>query len=370
MKMRKISIIIILLSAVFFIYSPYIRPEQKTTPSDLHEAIYYKKLPDGKVQCLLDPFECVLAEGQRGRCRTRINKNGKLYSMVYGKAAAVHIDPIEKKPLFHVLPSAKAFSIATAGCNMGCLFCQNWQLSQATPEEVPYYNLSPQEVVDSAVKSGCETIAYTYSEPIIFYEYMLDTAKIAHQKGIKNLMVTAGFINPVPLRELCKYIDAAHVDLKGFSKEYYKNVVFGDLDTVLRTIKIMKEEGVWVEIVNLVVPTLNDDPKMIREMCVWIRENLGTEVPLHFSRFYPMYKLKNLPPTPIKTLEEAKLIAESEGLKYVYIGNVAGHPGENTYCPSCKKLLIKRIGYEILENNINQGNCKFCNRKIPGIWKK
>jgi pyruvate formate lyase activating enzyme len=342
----------------------------KTSDLSLHEAMYYQKLPGKRVKCLLDPLECELAEFERGICRVKVNIGGELKSLVYGKAASVHIDPIEKKPLFHVLPGTATFSIATAGCNLGCTFCQNWQLSQSNPEDIPHYNLSPQEVVNLAIQNRCDSIAYTYSEPVIFYEYMLDTAKLAKEKGLKNLMITAAYINPEPLRELCKYIDAANVDLKGFSEEYYRQVVFGDLETVLNSLKIMQEEGVWIEITNLIVPTLNDDPGLIRQMCVWIRKNLGSDVPLHFSRFHPMYKLKNLPSTPVKTLEEAKRIALEEGLHYVYIGNVYGHFGENTVCPIEGRVLVNRIGYNVIEYNIVEGRCKFCGEKVPGIWQK
>lgn len=341
----------------------------KESDLSLHEAMYYKKLPGRKVKCLLDPLECELAEFERGICRVKVNIGGELKSLVYGKIASVHVDPIEKKPLFHVLPGSRSFSIATAGCNLGCVFCQNWELSQANPEDIPHYNLSPQEVVELAVRNNCNTIAYTYSEPIIFYEYMLDIAKLARKRGLKNIMITAGYINPEPLRELAKFIDAANVDLKGFSDEYYRQTIFGDLDTVLATLKIMREEGVWIEITNLIEPTLNDDPQLIRQMCAWIRENLGPDVPIHFLRFYPMYKLKNLPATSVNTLEEARRIAQEEGLHYVYIGNVYGHPGENTLCPKDKKTLVVRVGYNIVENNIVDGKCKFCGEKISGIWR-
>lgn len=355
---------------ISLIYRPKISLKKiKVAGLSLHDALYYKKMPGNKVKCLIDPLECELGEFERGLCRVKVNIGGELKTLVYGKIASMHIDPVEKKPLFHVLPGAQSFSFATAGCNLGCVFCQNWELSQANPEDIPHYNLSPEEIVELALKNKCATIAYTYSEPIIFYEYMLDTAKLARKRGLKNLMVTAGYINPEPLRELCKYIDAANVDLKGFSDEYYRQIVFGDLDTVLQTLKIMQEEKVWIEITNLIEPTLNDNLENIRQMCVWIRENLGVDVPLHFSRFYPMYKLKNLPPTPVKTLEEARRIAQEEGLQYVYIGNVYGHSAENTLCPKDKKTLVVRVGHNIIENNLAGGRCKFCGEEIAGIWK-
>jgi len=299
----------------------------------------------------------------------RENRDGILYTLVYSKPCAVHIDPIEKKPLFHVLPGSSAYSIATAGCNLRCKFCQNWQISQALPEDVESYDMAPQEVVDKAKKAGAKAIAYTYTEPTIFYEYMLDTAKIAKKEGILNVMHSAGHINEAPLKELCKYLDAANIDLKGFSQDFYGQMSLGNLDSVLQTLKILKEEGVWVEITNLVLPGFNDDPELIKRMCVWIKDNLGPNTPLHFSRFWPMYKLTNLSPTPVETLEKAKQIANDAGLKYVYIGNIPGSSAESTFCPVCRKLLIGRSGYTITENNIKNGKCKFCNAEIPGIWK-
>jgi len=311
----------------------------------------------------------VLRPGERGRCRARENRKGELVTLVHGLPCAVHIDPIEKKPLFHFLPSTNVFSIATAGCNLRCKFCQNWQISQVPPEETYNYNLSPEELVRIAKEKKCPSIAYTYTEPVIFYEYMLDAAKLAKEAGIKNTMHSNGYINPEPLKELCKYLDAANIDLKGFTEEYYQEVCEGHLASVLQTLKTLKEEGVWLEITNLIVPTKNDDPETIRKMCIWIRDSLGTDVPIHFSRFWPMYKLKNLPPTPIETLEKARKIAMDVGLHHVYIGNIPGHAAENTYCPKCGKVLIKRIGYHILKNNIVNGKCKFCGQAIPGVWK-
>jgi pyruvate formate lyase activating enzyme len=333
------------------------------------EAMYYKQMEDSVVQCQLCPNLCILPDLARGKCGVRINIEGKLYSLVYGKPVAVHIDPIEKKPLSHFLPGTRVLSIATAGCNLGCIFCQNWQISQVKPEEADHYNLSPLQVVALAATYECPSIAYTYTEPTIFYEYMLDTAILAKSAGIKNVMHSCGYINPEPLKRLLKYMDAANVDLKGFSEEYYEEMCFGRLEPVLTTIKTVKEEGVWLEITNLIVPGKNDDPKMIRTMCKWIRKELGPDVPLYFGAFHPNYKLKGVPPTPIKTLEMAHKIAREEGLNYVYIGNVYGHMTEHTYCPKCGKIVIKRAGYTILENNLKHGKCKFCGEKIPGVWK-
>jgi len=334
-----------------------------------YEAKFYKKIDEKTVQCELCPNRCKLLNGQRGFCRAREPKNGRFYSLVYGQVCAVHIDPIEKKPLFHFLPGTSIFSIATAGCNFRCKFCQNWQISQFPPEETYNIELPPQEVVTQAIKSNCPSIAYTYTEPSIFYEYMLDTARLTKIKGIKNMYHSNGSLNPQPVEELSLYLDAANIDLKGFNQEFYTKVCAGYLETVLETLKILKRNGVWLEITNLVIPTLNDDTKEIKQMCLWINENLSDDTPLHFSRFWPHYKLTTLHPTPVQTLEKARAIALDCGLKFVYIGNVPGHPGENTYCPDCKKILIQRRGFTVLENNLTSGgNCKFCNHSISGVW--
>jgi len=293
---------------------------------------------------------------------------GKLYTLVYELACTVHVDPIEKKPLYHMLPGTMAYSIATAGCNLRCKFCQNWQISQRPPEKTNNIELSCKNVVAKAKEQGCHSIAYTYSEPNIFYEYAIDTAKLAKKEGIKNIFVTAGFINAEPLNELCNYLDAANVDLKGFDKKYLRDICAQELGPLLEALLIYKKRGVLLEITNLVVPTLNDDMKTIKKMCIWIKENLGKETPLHFSRFWPMHKLKNLYPTPLETLIEARNTAMESGLKYVYIGNIPHRTSNNTYCPNCKKLLIERKGYLVIQNNIVNSRCKYCSEKISGIW--
>jgi len=332
------------------------------------EAMYYRKIDGQTVQCELCPHRCLLMNGMRGICRVRQVEKGILYTLVYGNPCSYHIDPIEKKPVYHMLPATSVFSIATAGCNLRCKFCQNWTISQRPPEETENVEMMPQQVVQRALKNNCSSIAYTYSEPTVFYEYMLDTAKLAREKGLKNIMVTAAFINEEPLRELCKYIDAANVDLKGFDRRYLREVCGEELQPLLNALKIFREEGVWLEITNLIVPTLNDDMETIGKMCAWIKDNLGEDTPLHFSRFTPMYKLKNLYLTPVSTLEKAKEVAKEAGLKYVYIGNVPGHPAESTYCPDCGALLIERLGYSIKQNNIVGGRCPTCGRPIAGIW--
>jgi pyruvate formate lyase activating enzyme len=331
------------------------------------EAYHYIKLGNN-VQCLICPNQCILEENDRSICRVKVNKNGKLYTLAYGNPCAVHVDPIEKKPLFHFLPGTKAFSIATAGCNFRCLNCQNWQISQSKPEETRNVELFPKDVVHGAINTGSKSIAYTYSEPIAFYEYMYDTAKIAKSKGIKNLWITNGYINKEALLDLCKYLDAANVDLKSFKEEIYNKLNSGRLQPVLNTLKTLKNQKVWFEITNLIVPTYTDDFDMIREMCKWIVNNLGPDYPVHFSRFMPMYKLTYLPPTPIGTLEKAIKIAQEEGIKFAYIGNVPGHKAENTYCPKCGKIVIDRTGYKINEYNIENNACKFCGEKIVGVW--
>ncbi len=298
----------------------------------------------------------------------RINLDGKLQTLVYGNPCAVHIDPIEKKPVFHMLPGSMSFSIATAGCNLHCLYCQNWEISQSNPEDTVNMDMSPEQVVRGAIENKCRTIACTYSEPIIFFEYAADIAKIARENNILNIWVTAGYINQKPLEEACAFLDGIKVDFKGITEDFYQNVTRGSIGPVMNAIKLIKEKGIWLEIVNLIVPTYNDTKEDFSRMCDWITENLGPDVPVHFSRFWPTYRLKNLPPTPEESLILARNIAMSKGIKYVYIGNIPEHEGNNTYCPVCKKLLIERLGYTVTQNYISGGNCKFCSTKIPGRW--
>jgi len=300
----------------------------------------------------------------------RENDNGTYYSLVYGKACAVHVDPIEKKPLFHFLPGEKALSIAAAGCNVNCKFCQNWEISQVRPEQITHIDLPPDQVVKSAQKYDCPIIAYTYSEPIVFYEYMVDTSIAAREKKQKTVVITGGHINPEPLRELIQVVDAIKIDLKGFSQDFYSRYVRGELQPVLDAIKIIADSNIWQEIVYLVIPTLNDDSKTLRQMCRWLVDTAGSDTPLHFSRFHPYYLLKNLPPTPISTLEKAADIATEAGLKYVYIGNVPGHKSENTYCPECHNIVVTRHRYQIIKIDLVQGKCRTCYTPIPGIWSQ
>ena len=320
------------------------------------------------VQCQICPNRCLLEPGDRSVCRSKVNIGGKLYSMAYGNPCSVHVDPIEKKPLNHFYPTSLIFSIATAGCNFRCLNCQNWEISQKKPGEVRHIQLFPKDVVEKAKKRNIPSIAYTYSEPISFYEYMYDTAKLARAGGLKNVLVSNGYINRNPLINLCRYLDGANVNLKSFDDSIYRSLNGGTLQPVLDTFKTMHREGVWFEITTLVVPTYVDKPEMIKRMCAWILKELGPNYPLHFLRFFPRYKLTRLPATPIATLEELRGIALKEGIRYVYLGNVPGHEGTQTYCHNCHKILIGRKGYLITKFNLRDGRCKFCGTPIPGRW--
>jgi pyruvate formate lyase activating enzyme len=340
--------------------------EQKE--ASLKEAMFYRRLRNENVQCEICPRRCIIPDGGRSFCRNKENRGGKFYTLVYAKPCTVNITRPENAPLYHFVPGHKRLALATVGCNFRCKYCQNWQISQARIEEREYYELPPEEVVELALREGAKSISFTYTEPIAFYEYVYDISKLARERGLMTSIVSNGFINPEPLRELLKVMDAVKIDLKGFTDEFYHEIPSAELEPVLTSLRIVREEGVYLEIVNLVVPPFNDDPEVIREMCRWIVENLGDDVPLHFTRFFPNYKLTHLPPTPVRTLEMARKIARDVGLKYVYIGNVPGHDGNNTYCPGCGELLVLRLGFAVLENNVVDGRCKFCGERIPGIW--
>ncbi len=348
--------------------TPYHRSRLPEKPGRFSkEAMYQVQTPRG-VRCLKCPNECTIQEGSSGNCGNRKNFGGKLYSIAYGNPCAVHIDPVEKKPLMHFHPASLAYSIATAGCNLTCLNCQNWTISQTTPEKTQNADLMPDRVVSEAANNQCKSIAYTYSEPITFFEYVYDTAKLARIKGIYNIMVSNGYINETPLHDLARYLDAANINLKSFSDEIYMKLNGGKLEPVLNSLKIYKEMNVWLEITNLVIPGWTDDFTMIARMCDWLFQNGFTDSPLHFIRFHPEYRLTQVPPTPLSTLDKARDIALKAGLKYVYIGNVANTPAENTYCPKCGKIVVERKGYRILQNAIASGKCKYCGQAIPGRW--
>lgn len=331
------------------------------------EALFYRKVGEG-LECQKCPNGCILMPGDTGICRSRVNHDGKMYSIAYGNPCAVHIDPIEKKPFFHFLPSTRAFSVAVAGCTLSCLNCQNWEISQFSPKETRNYDLMPDRTLEECLKSGAESIAYTYSEPTTFYEYAYDTAVLARKKKIRNVWKSNGYINEQPLRHLCKVMDAANIDLKSFDESIYRKLNGGHVEPVLRSLKIFKEEGVWLEITNLIIPTWTDDLKMIKRMCDWLVKSGLHDCPMHFSRFNPLYKLTQLPATPVSTLDRAREIALKSGLQYVYIGNVPGHAAENTYCHNCGKMIVERRGFTILSNNIAGGTCRYCSTRIPGVW--
>jgi len=342
--------------AVFGSNKPYIK-----------EAKYYNVVRDDIVKCVLCPNKCVLRSGNTGLCGVRVNREGKLYTLVYGRLCSLNNDPIEKKPLYHFLPGENAISVATPGCNLHCKFCQNWRISQSKPDQVSTRFAEPERLIKTANKYDSPIIAYTYSEPTIFYEYMYDTARI--ESDVKNVMISAGFIEEKPLRELCKVLDGIKIDLKSFSNEFYRNLVSGRLDPVLRTLQIIKESGTWLEIVYLVIPTHNDDMDEIKKMSEWVLKNLGPDVPFHFTRFHPTYRMKNLPPTSLETLNNAYEVAKKAGMNYVYIGNVPTHKAANTYCPQCGETLISRNGFFVKNESLENGHCPNCGHKIPGVWK-
>ncbi|OHB75943.1 MAG: AmmeMemoRadiSam system radical SAM enzyme [Planctomycetes bacterium RBG_16_55_9] len=324
-----------------------------------------------KIQCELCPKMCLIQPGQSGECRVRINDDGVLRTVVYGYPCSIYPDPIEKKPLFHFLPGSKILSVATVGCNLHCKNCQNWEISQANPEDgnIPAYACPPQKLVALCQESRYPSLAYTYTDPIAYYEYTYDSAKLAREAGIRNVLVTAGYINEQPWRRLLQYVDAANIDLKGITDDFYRQVCSATLKPIQNALIVAKACGVHVEIANLVIPTLNDKPEDIRLLSRWIKQNMGSDTPLHFSGFYPRYKMLNLPPTPLKTLEEARQIGLSEGLNYVYIGNLASKEGQNTYCPGCKRLLVERSGWMILQMRVRDGRCPDCGKEIYGLWK-
>jgi len=331
------------------------------------EAMFQEETARG-IMCRICPNECVLKEGELSKCNNRKVIKSKLYTLAYGNPCSVNVDPIEKKPLYHFLPGSRAFSIATAGCNLVCLNCQNWTISQTSPDKTRNYTLPPQKVVSECISKDCRSIAYTYSEPVTFYEYAYDTASIARKEGIKNVFKSNGYIYPEPLEKLCSVIDAANIDLKAFSNTTYLKLSGGKLQPVLDSLKIYRDKGVWLEITNLIVPGWTDNMDEIRKMCRWLCDNGFKNVPVHFSRFHPTYKLEQLPPTPVEVLNNAVKIASEEGLKYIYTGNVPGHEMSDTRCPVCKTVLIVRQGYRIASNNMPGGKCAKCGTSIDGIW--
>ncbi len=331
-------------------------------------ARYWRAAGAGVVECQLCPRGCTINANAVGFCRTRRNTGGKLTSLVYGHPVTVHTDPIEKKPFNHVLPGSQAFSLACVGCNLTCRHCQNWEISQASPGDLPADDWSPAELVRQARRSGAATIAFTYNEPTVWAEYVLDTAALAKAQGLRTILISNGYIQEAPQRELARSLLAYKIDLKGFSERFYRDVCDGRLQPVLDGMVRVKQEKCWLEIVTLIIPTLNDDSAELKQLAVWVRDNLGCDVPLHFTRFMPLYRLRNLPRTPVSTLEKARQIALDAGLRFVYVGNVPGHPGENTYCPHCQTVLVRRFGMSATVEALHNGKCAKCGETIPGVW--
>lgn len=330
-------------------------------------AMYQEETARG-IMCKLCPNGCILKEGELSQCNNRKVYNSKLYTLAYGNPCSANIDPVEKKPLYHFYPGSRAYSIATAGCNLVCLNCQNWTISQTSPDKTRNYDLSPEDVVKDCIKNNCESIAYTYSEPTTFYEYVYETSRIAKRAGVKNIMISNGYINTEPLKKLCTVIDAANIDLKAFSESTYLKLTGGKLQPVLDSLKVYLDMGVWLEITNLVIPSWNDNLNEIKDMCRWLSSNGFSKTPLHFSRFYPMHKLEQLPPTPVEILNKAVKIARDEGILYVYTGNAPGSEESDTFCSECKTTLISRQGFRVTANTIRNGKCSKCSKPVEGVW--
>ncbi len=336
----------------------------------MHEALMYEKQPDGRVQCNLCRHCCIIRPGSRGICRVRENRGGVLYSLVYGMAVAEHIDPIEKKPLFHVLPGSTTYSIATVGCNFRCRHCQNHSIAQFDPGVEGYVEghfVSPAEIVRRAVESGCRSISYTYTEPTVFYEYVLETARLGQAAGLKNVLVTNGYITREALETLAPFIDAANIDLKGFDPRFYESVVGAHLGQVLDCIRDYHRHGIWIEITSLIIPGENDSDEQLNGMAAFLSEDLGTHVPWHISRFFPRYRMTDRAPTAPDSLERAVMAGKRHNLQYLYVGNIAGGL-EDTFCPSCGSPVIERQGYRILANRLKAESCQKCTTRIAGVW--
>lgn len=333
----------------------------------MKEAMFYEKIEDSKVRCYLCAHHCVISPNKRGICSVRENIDGTLYSLVYGKIIARNIDPIEKKPLFHFYPASKSYSIATVGCNFKCLHCQNYQISQYTKEfkEIPGEEMTPEEVVSEALLTGCKSISYTYTEPTIFFEFAYDCAKLAKEKGIKNVFVSNGYTSAEATRAIAPFLDANNIDLKG-DENFYKNIVGAKLQPVLETIKLMKELGIWIEITTLIIPKYNDSPDFLKRVAEFIK-SIDPDIPWHVSQFYPTFLLTDQPRTPVSSLKKATEIGLQSGLRYVYMGNVPGEGGENTYCPTCGQLLIERRGFFVSKIQIKDSKCSKCYTPIAGI---
>jgi pyruvate formate lyase activating enzyme len=344
-----------------------LRVLQKT--EELHEARWWEREADGRVHCYLCPRHCRIHEGQAGFCFIRVNRGGKLYSLGYGAPAALQVDPIEKKPLNHFLPGTRVFSLGTAGCNMGCFFCQNWDISKSRADQVRSQAVAPEDVPLLAREHGCESIAFTYNEPTIWGEYVIDICKAARAQGLKTVMVSNGYITREAFHEVYEHVDAANIDLKAFTENFYGKITLTHLEPVLETLKWLKNEtNVWFEITNLMIPGLNDEPAETRKLAEWILRELGADVPLHFTAFHPDFKLRDRERTPASTLDRARGIAREVGLRFVYEGNVYSE-GANTICPGCGEVVIRRSWHRVLENLVRDGKCSRCGVEIAGRWE-
>ncbi len=329
---------------------------------------WFTPLDDREIRCDLCPKACRIAPGRRGACRVRENRNGTAYTLVYGNPVIVQTDPIERKPFYHVRPASRSLSVATAGCNFACKFCEVWDLALVAPEDVHAYDVPPADVIRHARAADAQSVAFTFGEPITCFEYALDTFREARAAGLLTLLHTNGSLQPEPLRELSGVLDAAQIDLKGFDPAFYRDVCGGELEPVLATLRHLRAAGVHIEITTVLIPTLNDHDDTLRRLCRWVRDELGPGTPLHFSRFYPLYQLANLPPTPMTTLDRARDAALDEGLQHVYIANVPGHDGQHTRCPACGHRLIERIGFFVEFNHLDAGRCPRCAHAVPGLW--
>lgn len=333
----------------------------------MKEAMLYEKLSDNRARCNLCAHRCIIADGKKGICLVRENRGGTLYTLVYGRTIAQHVDPVEKKPLFHFYPGSTAYSIATPGCNFRCRWCQNWEISQMPRERhlIMGQEASPEQIVAAAKHAGCRSIAYTYTEPTVFFEYAYDTACLAHEAGLANIYVTNGYMAEEMLETFDPYLDAANVDLKAFRDETYRKYVGAHLQPVLDAMKAMKRLGIWLEVTTLVIPGINDDDGELKDAADFVATELGPDTPWHISRFFPAYKMTDVPPTPIETLQRAREIGLEAGLCYVYVGNVPDE--ENTTCHKCGRLLIRRVGFHVVENHVSDGRCPYCGAPVAGV---
>jgi len=334
------------------------------------EVDFYERLPEGRIRCGVCPRHCVVPEGNRSYCRTKVNVGGTWYTRAYNNPCILQVDPIEKMPLNHFRPGSSTLTVAIGGCNLRCLYCQNWQQSQQRPEQVERFEITPQGIVAAAREKGIDTIAFNYTDFVASLEFATDLARAARQAELRVVAATGAYVEPEPLLGFARHADALIIGLKGYNEDFYRSVVSGGLEAVLRAITtIARETDCWLELINLIVPTYNDDPDEIRRLCGWVRREVGVMTPLHFARFVPMYRMRNLPRTPVPTLEQACRTARQVGLKHVYTSNLAPHPGTSTYCHKCGTSLIQRLGFRILENSLQQDRCPKCHARLPGVWQ-